>query len=171
MSTKLSTAGLVSYLQRIIEPDEHMPEGKHPAWARQNAFLALLVARQQEEGIDKPSFLEFSVWTLRGALEEEIETPRPNFGSARILAASKWFQYAGEFLLEQSKSHYRAEDEMFARVTRPGKLFRGSPGMSLERFQFWRGRLEGLSQGPEDETVTKQAKEAAEIATNLLNHH
>jgi hypothetical protein len=148
-----------------------MPEEKHPGWALKNAFVAHLVALLSKEGIKKPSLLEFPIWTLRGALEEEFKSATSSFVSARNLAAVYWFKYAGEFLLEQSTSDRESHDEMFGRVTQPGKLFQGPSGMSLERFKFWRARLEELSQGSMDARVKKLAKEASEIATNLYDSH
>jgi hypothetical protein len=146
-----------------------LPEEKYPAWVLKNAFVARLVTLLAKKGTKEPPFLEFPVWTLRGALEEEFKTPTPDFVSARVVASVFWFKYAGGFLLEQSVSEHQTHDEMFARVTQPGKLFQGPPGMSLERFKFWRARLEELSHDSGDERVKKLAKEAAEIAANLLD--
>lgn len=105
------------------------------AWVNINAFAARLTAA----GID---FSLYAIWTLCERLEE---TPTP--GSADLRAAVPWFQHCGDLLVRLALER-RSFDRGLGRL---GKLCtdRGMTqgGFTVERWEFWRGRLSELAAG------------------------
>lgn len=138
---------------------------KLSGWVNKNAFLAILVNSR----IDiNPPLLEFPIWTIRGALEEEFKSASP-FTETRIAAAAQWFKHAADFLFDESAWKGISQDETFLRMTAPGKLFPGgSGGLSSERLVFWRDRLEEVSRNVQDEEVRALARDAASRARASL---
>lgn len=115
------------------EPDEHTPEAQFAKWVSLNAFLAILANNDKIK--TNPPLLEFPVWTMRGAFEEE-HPATAGFMGARRRAASCWLDHAKKFLVEATQSE-KNQDEVFLRVTAPGKSFTGAAGLTQERIAFW----------------------------------
>ncbi len=117
------------------------------AWTNLNAFAAQLTA----VGID---FSLYAIWTLRDALEEEAEDA---IGRAELSATAHWFRYCGPVLasLALKRLSFVKERSDPARV---GRLCRESgisqDGFTVERWEFWRSRLEVLAAGAGAEART-----------------
>lgn len=61
-----------------------------------------------------------------------------------------------------------AVDEQEARSLRGGKLFEGKqPGLSQERWQFWRARLEQLGAEVESGDLKQKVDKAVEVMKDL----
>src|SRR5207237_472557 len=62
----------------------------------------------------------------------------------RVAVASKWFIHAGLTLLKLCLLDRQDLDEDLRRSARVGAHFHGHPGFNLERWGFWKRRLEEL---------------------------
>jgi len=114
------------------------PPGSPEAWVNLNAFAARLTA----VGID---FEVYAIWTLRACLEE-----KSSVGPDELRAVVPWFRHCGELL---SRLAHRG-GSIGERDTGPARLGRlctdtgmDSGGFTVERWEFWRGRLAGLAGG------------------------
>jgi hypothetical protein len=117
-------------------------------------FLAMLLNSNIISDLDK--FMNFPIWTLRGALEEDLYESKP-FAKARIAAAAQWMKYASEVLLRESRS---GQQEAYRGVTAPGELFSGLAGLSKERLKFWKRRFGEIAGRAQDERIRVVAGEA-----------
>ena len=107
--------------------------------------------------------MNFGLWSLRDALEEEYED-----GSALdgyIPAAAQWIFYAGSLL-------YACEDEIVSDPIggdpyRGGDLWTGKHGFCKERWQFWKVRFEWAA-GSDLQLETKRiAREAVDVMNKI----
>lgn len=116
-------------------------------WASLNAFVARLAQAEVSD------FDDYGIWSIRSALEDfTFEDPAAVTGKVKegelnpdvldkfIPAAAVWPIYAGRRLLALSK-----EAKEGSRSTRGGPSWTGKPGYNLERWNFWKERLEGFS--------------------------
>lgn len=122
-------------------PDlEDAPDKVVREWISLNSLGArILGARLQ-------SWDNFAVWELRAVLETQPPTT-PAARDAALAMACEWITHAGEELHAHGR-RARTLDSVEERVLAPGKLFAGGkPGLSDERWRFWRERLGALGAG------------------------
>ena len=122
-------------------------------WVNKNAFLARLFGANVVTW--QPNF---AVWTLRDALESS-QTQEKELRNCYIAAAATWIDYAGKFLYNWARTG--EADGQFVNITAPGDLFKGSGGLTTERWGFWKSRFESLSAELEPGQAKKRAGEVA----------
>lgn len=105
-------------------------ESSQEQWINKNAFYARLFGARIVPW--KPNF---AIWTLRDALE----TTQGEFGDCYVAAAASWIEHAGQYLYDCTRNG--ESDAQFNEITAPGELFRGSGGLSTERWTFWKSRF------------------------------
>ncbi|UNI22578.1 hypothetical protein JDV02_008454 [Purpureocillium takamizusanense] len=104
-------------------------------WISLNSFAARMF------GAKLQSWDNFAIWELRSGLEEPpLSTPSAKETS--LATACEWFTHAGEELHRQGRGRGRQLEAMEERALKPGQLFSsGRPGLSDERWRFWRERI------------------------------
>ncbi|PKI85037.1 hypothetical protein MVES1_000798 [Malassezia vespertilionis] len=92
-----------------------------------------MYAKCVKEGI--VDTLMFAVICFRTALEEK------NVGDAEVQfkALHAWVEIAGDILYNEGKPHYESSP-----LCRGGALWKGGPGITKERWEFWGKRIEEL---------------------------
>ncbi|KAK6065595.1 hypothetical protein SCUP234_12483 [Seiridium cupressi] len=128
------------------------------SWININAFLARL------GGTGVHSTLDFAIWSLRQALENEESTGAPTLLDCHIQAAAQYVEYEGHILRQRLSLGWKPR-EAEAQMFKGGALFDGEPGLSDERWKFWISRFRELA----DQTTTDEAKSAALRAAKLLD--
>ncbi|KAF7590279.1 hypothetical protein BBP40_003016 [Aspergillus hancockii] len=115
-------------------------------WINLNSFAARLLT------LDATSWKLFAVWALRDALEEESSGSKLE---CDVVVAREWFKHGGPILREQVTANDDKEDRMMA----GGTLYQGPAKVSLERWVFWKERLNKIcEQGGEVGQVASAAK-------------
>lgn len=139
------------------KPDEQA--AINVAWVNFHAFAARLMAAGV---IDLTTH---ALWMMRDALEEELEAGSKE-ANREVLTAAVWIEYAGSILFEKvlwnPSPTLGEEDE---RLLRAGPRYKGGPGLSSDRWLFWKNRLEEVAEKKE---VTDDAKDAAIRAAKLM---
>ncbi|KAF7554204.1 hypothetical protein G7Z17_g3063 [Cylindrodendrum hubeiense] len=116
------------------DPDNENEGACTPSgWVNLNSFLALLFA----SGVVR--WQNFPVWELREGLEEELSPGE--VADCGVAAASEWLIQAAPALLRLCLIDEDDLDEPIRRSNRAGSLFKGNPGLNLERWGFWKRRL------------------------------
>ncbi|KAI4724751.1 hypothetical protein E4T49_07488 [Aureobasidium sp. EXF-10728] len=138
------------------------------AWVNVNAFVARLTAAAiNEHGGERPGFnaLDYSlygIWSLRSALEEELENlPGKTTVDASVGAAAVWILYAGRTLKGLSDS-----DKTYSgKVARPGFKCKdqGWRGYNKERWQHWTQELAKAKSLVQDHGIQDLVKQALAI--------
>ncbi|KAK0610860.1 hypothetical protein B0T14DRAFT_314731 [Immersiella caudata] len=110
-------------------------------WLNLNSF----VARPFGSGVIV--WQNFPIWQLRKGLEDDLAQAKGDCSPAeaidnRVAVASEWLIHAGPVLLKLCLLDHLDED--LRKSTRVGIHFSGHPGFNLERWGFWKRRLEGL---------------------------
>ncbi|CAM1501928.1 Fc.00g039120.m01.CDS01 [Cosmosporella sp. VM-42] len=114
------------------------PEDLAP-WISLNSFAARLHGRSVH------SCYSFAVWEFREAFETDYSSDAltPAKRDCNLATTSQWILHAGPVLYEEARNP-RVLDETDKRRYKTGKLTEAEPGMNLERWVFWRERLEEL---------------------------
>lgn len=112
-------------------------------WTSLNTFAALLLGNNVQD------WNNFAIWELRGALEEDASSNADRDG--QLWASSEWILHAGDVL--RAKKGMGELDPMEKRMLKGGSKFEGEPGLSDERWQFWRTRFAELGEQVEDEAL------------------
>lgn len=103
----------------------------------------------------------FAIWALRDALESDQAEP----SSCYLAAALLWIEHAGQCLYDWLR---RGDgDEQFVGITAPGDLYKGPGGLPVERWNFWKSRLESLASKSGSDGLEERARAAAEIMTSV----
>lgn len=120
----------------------------------------------------------FAIFELRNGLEEDDEeTKQIPVAEARIRTVCEWVTQSGVRLLQESLNNtFRDSPEGPNQGTpyRPGVLFKGTNGFSLERWGFWKRRLTELRRDHEalqddiEAAVAEMERVEASIATMSL---
>ncbi|KAK3689210.1 hypothetical protein B0T22DRAFT_440702 [Podospora appendiculata] len=123
--------------------DEELEPYTLSNWLNLNSF----VARLHGSGVFLTN--SFAVWQLREGLEDDLVEAKGNCSPAeavdnRIAVVSEWLVHAGPALLKESLLESENLDEGQKRAYGPGPLFSGRPGCNIERWGFWKRRLEEL---------------------------
>lgn len=125
--------------------------------ASQQCNLAAFSAKALHLGIYREAIGLTALWFLREALETDDEAKT----AALLPAAEVWFSHARHKLVAFSVSRKTYEDSKSHLVT-PGTLARAANvdahGFSMERWLFWRQRLQELSRSA-NSAVAKEAKD------------
>ncbi|KAK2875606.1 hypothetical protein FQN49_001566 [Arthroderma sp. PD_2] len=137
-------------------------------WINQNAFAARLL------NLEKVSWSNFAVWSLRAALEEKPSTSAESY-NCDVAAAAQWILHSGSYLLKEVKSdadkeiQEQEEDEGEAKPNRgqplaAGSLYKGKGKARLcpERWQFWKQQFGEITQQGAEENVKSIAQQAKE---------
>ncbi|KAH7040615.1 uncharacterized protein B0I36DRAFT_311095 [Microdochium trichocladiopsis] len=129
------------------------------AWVKFHAFAARLMAANV---IDLTTQ---ALWMLRDGLEEQL-TAGSKEANREVLTATVWIEYAGPLLFEKilwSPNPTLGDDDK--RLLRAGPLYKGGPGLSSDRWLFWKTRLDEVADKKE---VTDEAKDAAVRVARLM---
>lgn len=102
-------------------------------WLNLNSFNARLF------GSGMTRWYNMAIWELREALETELG-PKLYDNDCRIAVASEWIIQAGPKLLRESLLGADLTDGE-KRAFSGGSLWTGIPGLSTERWGFWKRRL------------------------------
>ena len=146
-------------MRNTVEPkfDKSQDDSKKISqWISLNSIAARLL------GSGVQTWTNFAIWALRETLE--IPPPNDTARDAGLGVAAVWFIHAGkELRSEIAEAHELSESEK--RSLAPGKLFsEGQSGLSEERWNFWRNRVEEL--GAE---AGEHGKKASENAIDALD--
>ena len=133
------------------------------AWISLNSFAARL------HGQSVHSCTNFAIWEFRTALEDEhpSSTFTQNKQDCMLATTSQWILHAGSVLYEEARNPSELSETQ-KRMYKTGKLCDAGPGMNLERWVFWRKRLEEL--GPKaGREVQEDVEEAVRKIKELEN--
>ncbi|KAI9774142.1 MAG: hypothetical protein M1840_005235 [Geoglossum simile] len=104
-------------------------------WRNLNSFASRCLAKFASWGT-------FALWQLRDALEEEQDfTSGRAAAECNILAASEWVNRSGWVLF-----HLAHHNSKVGSSVTSGSLYRGKPGLSRKRWDFWGKRFGELGQ-------------------------
>ncbi|KAL4066181.1 hypothetical protein J3A83DRAFT_4098949 [Scleroderma citrinum] len=163
--------GMEMWLHRI--PTDHIftDDNTRQRWQNYNSFVARLVRDGVYVGLHSAALCCISV--LCSALEDEPD-PRSKAYKAYgpeldvfLPIAAEWILLAGKKVYSLSKANYSA-----GFYGNRGKNFKGPVGFSVERWNFWKGRFEAVSNHHKvkDETrlLATQALEAMHTAEESI---
>lgn len=141
-----------------VEPvydDSEKDNAAIPSWLTINSFAARLL------GSSTTTWTNFAVWSLRSSLEQDGLVSQTAWDTA-VAEAYEWITHAGKVLLDKSRQGEQLS-EADQRMLKAGKLFGGEPGLNVERWAFWRQRLETFASGTQvSDAVKDKARRAAE---------
>ncbi|KAK4653969.1 hypothetical protein QC762_510247 [Podospora pseudocomata] len=107
------------------------------AWKRWNSFASQLL---NEEYMN---WIIFPYWELRSALE--FPPPEdPTIFECRLWVATQWLTQCAELVYNEMTCGVDLEEKTKSAI-KPGPLCEGVYPRSLQRWEFWRGRLEALA--------------------------
>lgn len=130
------------------------------SWITLNSFAARLL------GADAATWSNFAIWSLRSGLEEEEEPSSEVARDSAVAIAYEWIAHAGKVLADKSRDGGKEElSKVDKNALAAGKLFGGEPGLTWERWTFWRQRLEKLAGGDE---VSDAGKAKAQKAVDEM---
>ncbi|KAK6504822.1 hypothetical protein TWF481_006759 [Arthrobotrys musiformis] len=131
-------------------------------WINFESFIARVL------GARLMNWTYFPIWSLRSSLEEPVSLPE--ILNCYITASAQWLIHSGEILFSKI-SDTRTMDHNMARSLRPGSLFKGSPGYSIERWRFWEQQFRELSESLDPEAkleVQKALQKMAELSETSI---
>ncbi|KAK1754087.1 hypothetical protein QBC47DRAFT_385593 [Echria macrotheca] len=136
-------------------------------WLNLNSFVARLF------GSGVIVWRNFPIWQLRKGLEDDLGEAKGDCSPAkaidnRVAVASEWLIHASPVLLKLCLLDDLEED--LHKSTRVGIHFPGHPGFNLERWGFWKRRLEELRSSVSIEVATsvEQAIESMRASAVVL---
>ncbi|KJZ78477.1 hypothetical protein HIM_01868 [Hirsutella minnesotensis 3608] len=129
-------------------------------WTSLNSFAARMF------GQDLQSWVNFAIWEMRAALEEQ--SPESSTAKdASLATACEWIVHAGKALHEQGRQVQKL-DAMEERALKPGKLLDGAKsGLSDERWRFWRERIGALGGGAGSGEMKERVQKAIDKMDEL----
>lgn len=92
-----------------------------------------------------------AVWALSTALEDAAQdssSPSVNKLDVWVPAAAQWILHAGRVISNT--------EEELGPITRGGRLWKGTPGFSKERWDFWKARFGWVQEQSEPSDETKK---------------
>ncbi len=145
-------------------PDPENP-GQHVNFS---AFAAHLCERRVLSGEPTPA-----IWALREAFEEKCKEEGESDQLLRdelVLAAAQWILWCGQSLFKQVLYTGEVDPDRLQKSWRPGTLFRGEGGLSVERWHFWRRGFSAVAagKGGEKEGYGKECMEVAARAAAIM---
>ncbi|KAK5995193.1 hypothetical protein PT974_03591 [Cladobotryum mycophilum] len=127
-------------------------------WISLNSFAARIVGESIQP------WTNFGLWELRDGLEQPLSSAIAK--ETYLTTTSEWLTHAGKVLHEEGKKVVQL-DEHDLRALASGKLFKGKPGFSDERWNFWRQRLEELSAEAGHGEVVTRTEKAIEVMNGI----
>jgi Protein of unknown function (DUF3632) len=124
-------------------------------------------AHLKKEGLMHGTLLATS--QLHDALEKEITVKE--VANCDISVASQWMIKSGLELHREARDGGPLNDDPV--MKRTGPLYKGKPGLCLERWLFWKSRFSEVTDEVDDE-VAKMAQQAVgemEKAKNVMRKH
>jgi hypothetical protein len=128
------------------------------SWLSVNSFAARLVGSSTED------WTNFAIWSLRDALEQDGASAAAQDGAVAV--AHEWIVHAGKVLLEKSRSGGELS-KVDQKALAAGKLFGGEPGLTVQRWNFWKQRLETLAKGDGGADAKARAQTAVDTMKTL----
>ncbi|KAI1406936.1 hypothetical protein F5Y13DRAFT_207131 [Hypoxylon sp. FL1857] len=138
-----------------VGDDEEEQAKLDQAWIRYHAFCARLdaagiISSEREQ-----------IWSLRDALEEP-NPPQSLELDTKLTLAALYMEYNGTSLFQELLANpYPAITESVGRLHKPGSLFKGVPGLSPERWEFWTDRFRLEAENAKTEHAKNLALRAA----------
>ncbi|OTB04273.1 hypothetical protein M426DRAFT_165790 [Hypoxylon sp. CI-4A] len=153
-------AAFREYLNGPERSDEEEAQARIDlAWIRFHAFSAKLI------GAGVVDFKNQVIWMLRSALEEDKNTAKSSALDRDLTTAAVYIEFAGPILVEAlAASPNPVLSDELRRVLRGGSLYKGEPGLRLDRWRFWIGRFREEA----GRTKTKGARDIALRAARLM---
>jgi hypothetical protein len=130
----------------------NLSENSVDGWASLNSFVARLAQREIVPG----GFDPYGIWSMRSALETDDDDVE-----GHVPAAAVWPIYAGTRMYNLSK---QGGEE--SRTLRGGNKWTGKAAYSLERWQFWKGELQKIS---ENQSFQAKPREIAKQALGAMH--
>jgi hypothetical protein len=138
------------------------------AWLSLNSFSARL------HGAQVYDVTTLAIFALRPALEDKPPSnvsgqAKINAAEARVALACEWFENAGTQLYDAMRTGQDGGlDEATKSKLRVGELADGvPPGLSVERWKFWTGRVEELATEVGNEELRTRADKTVESMKNM----
>ncbi|OTA80958.1 hypothetical protein M434DRAFT_85860 [Hypoxylon sp. CO27-5] len=160
--TDLPVLGAVfrEHLNGSRHSDDEEEQAKiNQAWIRFHAFSAKLI------GAGVIHFTNQLVWMLRRALEEETNPPKSSAIDRDLLTAIMYIEFSGPIVIEKmAVNPDPVLSDEHRRILKGGTLYKGEPGLRLERWLFWTERFKELA----EKTKTEDAKKAALRIARLM---
>lgn len=108
----------------------------------------------------------WAIWAQREAHETPHDTVHDSGTGTHVLAAAQWILWYGRTLFQQVLCPADvASDDL--RDWKPGPLYDGKSGLSLERWRFWRDGFDAVASGRTKEDV-KSGQECMEVAARAV---
>lgn len=126
-----------------------------------NAFTAALVSAAHTKANGNPDFSLYCIWTVRDALEEELEV----VPEVAIAAASTWFVFAAPTIAELCRQGKSFE----GKVAKGGFVFqdRGWTGFSSDRWRAWEQKLKDAQSRVSDKTTAELLEQAIKAVNEV----
>lgn len=129
-------------------------------WISVNSFAARVF------GAKLQPWVNFAIWECRSGLEEP-PSAKASARDTHLATACEWVKHAGKELYEQGKQ-VQTLDSMEQRALKAGSLLDGGkPGLSGERFRFWRERIGVLGASAGSGALKEKAQEAVETMKKI----
>lgn len=129
-------------------------------WVSLNSFAARIL------GVGLQDWDNFAIWELRATLEEADSTSE-SIKDAQLATACEWITQAGKYLHEKGRKGVTLDDAD-ARSLKTGKLLPDvKPGLSDERWTFWRERLAELSKGASNDALKEKVERVVKLMKTL----
>lgn len=128
-------------------------------WLNLNSFNARLF------GAGVTRWYNFAIWQLREGLEDVLG-PDPHENDCKIAVASEWIIQAGPNLLRETLLNEDISEEEKSAYC-GGKLWTGLPGLSLERWRFWKHRLAEVKSSVETQLTLDYMEHAQRVMTKV----
>jgi len=111
----------------------------------------------------------WAIWALREAHETTCEETGRDGRIVRdtlVLSAAQWILWYGQSLFKQVLlSGDTGDDEEDLQISRPGPLYSGRAGLSLDRWHFWRdGFNSAVARAGDEEKNNGYGQECVEVA-------
>lgn len=124
-----------------------------------NSFAARILA------VSQASWINFSIWALREALEQDHKSAAARDGN--LVVAHEWIVHAGKTLRTGAFESQQQLTDVEKRMLKGGPLFEGEPGLSEKRWAFWQQRVEDLAKQAESEEARAKANKTLETIKSL----
>ncbi|CCM05962.1 uncharacterized protein FIBRA_08201 [Fibroporia radiculosa] len=149
----------------VFNPKSHEGDAQaQERWQSYNAFVARLF---RDRTFDTPLY---ALWMLRDILEDIGTRQDPISLDAGLPVAAEWIFVAGSILYDfcHSPDKHEPITHDIARAACGGRNYHGPPGLSLERWQFWKERFAYIQiHEPVEEETKHLAREAVEAMKKI----
>lgn len=108
----------------------------------------------------------FPIWQLREGLEAELG-PDQHENDCKIAVACEWIIQAGPKLLRETLINENDLDEQRKKSLSGGELWAGLPGLTTERWGFWKRRLAEVKAGVKTQLTLDYIEHAERAMTDV----